>query len=214
LARGNVDFIRWELNELLQLFRINLDPNCADYRKLALAVMRAEVRALEDVLARNRGEPVESPKLTEPAVNSAPSSGCGLRAAYEGWLKTQPRKESTRREFARGIDRFIELHGDLDVVQINKRHVREFRDAAQLVPTGRSGKLLKATLPQLVEYSRAHPDVSRIKAATVNKWLNCLGAVLSWSRKNGLIPDELQWSNPVSGMRLAEVIFPRKNGQG
>jgi hypothetical protein len=205
LARGNVDFIRWELNELLQLFRINLDPNCLDYRKLALAVMKAFVRALEDVLARNRGEPIESPKLTEPALNGASQSACGLRAAYEGWLKTQARKKSTRMEFARGIDRFIELHGDLDVTQINRRHVREFRDAAQLVPTGRSGKLLKATLPQLVEYSRAHPDVPRIKAATVNKWLNCLGAVLSWSRKNGLIPDEVQWSNPVSGAAAAEV---------
>jgi len=63
---------------------------------------------------------------------------------------------------------------------------------------------LKATLPQLVEYSRAHPNAPRIKAATVNKWLNCLGAVLNWSRKNGLIPDEVQWSDPVSGMRLSE----------
>jgi integrase len=204
LARGNVEFIRYELNEILQLFRINLDQNCVDYRRLALAVMRAEVRALEDIAARSRGEPIESPKLLEPGPMSAPASGCSLRAAYEGWLKTQARKKSTQMEFARGIDRFIELHGDLDVTQINRRHVREFRDAAQLVPTGRSGKLLKATLPQLVEHSRAHPDAPRIKAATVNKWLNCLGAVLNWSRKNGLIPDDVPWSDPVSGMRLTE----------
>ena len=164
--------------------------------------MRAWARALEDVLARHRGEPIETPKLLEPDTD-APLSGCGLRAAYEGWVKVEPRKKSTRLEFARGIDRFIELH-DLDVAQINRRHVREFRDAAQLVPSGRSGPLLKATLPKLVEYSRAHPDVPRIKAATVNKWLNCLGAVLNWSRKNGLIPDEVHWSDPVSGMRLTE----------
>jgi len=49
LARGNINFIRYELNELLQLFRINLDPNCQDYRKVAIAVIKAEVRALEDV---------------------------------------------------------------------------------------------------------------------------------------------------------------------
>jgi len=206
LARGNVEFIRDELNELLQVFRINLDPNCPDYRKLALAVTRSFVRALEDVLARNRGATIESPKLVEPSGNSLPlsSSGSRLRAAYDAWVRTEPRKKSTELEFARGIDRFVELHGDLDVVQINRGHVREFRDAAQLVPTGRSGKLLKATLPQLVDYSRAHPEVPRIKAATVNKWLNCLGAVLNWSRKNGLIPDEVQWSDPVSGMRLTE----------
>jgi integrase len=206
LARGNVDFIRYELNELLQVFRINLDPNCPDYRKLALAVMRAEVRALEDILARQRGEPIESPKLIEPRSGiNAPSSGWGLRAAYEGWLKVERRKKGTLAEFARAIDRFIELHGDVEVAKITRRHVREFRDAAQLVPAGRSGKLLKATLPQLVEYSRAHPEAPRIKAATVNKWLNCLGAVLNWSRKNGIIPDEMPWSDPVSGMRLAET---------
>jgi hypothetical protein len=28
--------------------------------------MRAEVRALEDIRARHRGEPIESPKLLEP----------------------------------------------------------------------------------------------------------------------------------------------------
>jgi len=68
LARGNVEFIRYELNEILQLFRINLDQNCVDYRRLALAVMRAEVRALEDIASRSRGEPIESPKLVEPGA--------------------------------------------------------------------------------------------------------------------------------------------------
>jgi integrase len=204
LARGNVDFIRYELNELLQVFRINLDPNCPDYRKLALAVMRAEVRALEDILARHRGDPIETPKLPEPDGVSAPSSGCGLRAAYEGWLKVTPRKKGTSMEFERGIERFIELHGDLEVAQINRGHVRQFRDAALLVPAKRSGKLLQAPLPELVEYSRAHPEVPRLKASTINKWLNCLGAVLNWARKNGIIPDEMPWSDPVSGMRLPE----------
>jgi hypothetical protein len=119
LARGNVDFIRYELNELLQVFRINLDPNCPDYGKLALAVMRAEVRALEDILARHRGDPIETPKLPEPGGVSAPSSGCGLRAAYEGWLKVERRKKGTLAEFARAIDRF-ELHGDVEVAKINR----------------------------------------------------------------------------------------------
>jgi hypothetical protein len=82
-----VNFIRYELNELLKLFRINLDHDCADYRKLALAVIKAEVRALEDVRARNRGEPIESPKLVEPG-EKAPVSSCSLRTAYEGWEKS------------------------------------------------------------------------------------------------------------------------------
>ena len=98
-------------------------------------------------------KPIDSPKLIEPS-SKVPVSSCSLRAAYEGWDKMEQRPTSTRMEFSRGIDRFIELHGDLDVGQINKRHVREFREAAQLVPKHRPGKLRKARLPELVEWSR------------------------------------------------------------
>ena len=90
------------------------------------------------------------------------------------------------------------------MVQINKRHVREFREAAQLVPKLRAGKLRKARLPELAEFSREHPGTPRIGAATINKWLTCLQGVLNWARKNGVIPDEVHWSDPVSGMRLTE----------
>ena len=41
-----------------------------------------------------------------------------------------------------------------------------------------------------------------IGAATINKWLTCLQGVLNWARKNGVIPDEVVWADPVSGMRL------------
>jgi hypothetical protein len=167
LARGNVNFIRDELNMLLPVFGINLDPACADYRKLALAVIKAFVRALEDVGARHRGEAVDSPKLIEPTGKARPSS-CSLRAAYEGWDKMEQRPVSTQMEFSRGIDRFIELHGDLDVAQINRRHVREFREAAQLVPKHRPGKLRKAHLPELAEWSREHPGTVCIAASPLS----------------------------------------------
>jgi hypothetical protein len=209
LARGNVEFIRYELNEVLQLLRINLDQACPDYRKLAVAVMRAEVRALEDIAARSRGEPIESPKLPEPN-GKAPISSCSLRAAYDGWEKMEPRKRGTQLEFAKGIDRFIELHGNLDVVKINRKHVREFRDAAQLVPKHRAGKLKDATLPELVSWTRSHPGTVCIVAATINKWLSSLGAVLNWARKSGLIPDDVAWSDPVAGMRLPEARSQRQ----
>jgi integrase len=210
LARGNVNFIRYELNALLQIFRINLDPECPDYRKVALAVIKAFVRAMEAVGARNRGEVIDSPKLMEPCSEAPVSGGCSLRGAYEGWERMEPRKRSTLLEFSKGIYRFIELHGDLDVVQINKRHIREFREAAQLVPKLRAGKLKKARLPELAEFTREHPYTPCIGAATVNKWLTCLQGVLNWARKNGVIPEEVLWADPVKGMRLKEPRSKRR----
>ena len=32
LARGDYSFLRWEIDELLKVFRINLDPKSASYR--------------------------------------------------------------------------------------------------------------------------------------------------------------------------------------
>src|SRR5262249_37634295 len=98
LARGDISHIRWELNELLKVFRINLDPNCADYRKLALAVIKAEVRALKAIRARNKGEPVDTPKLLEPSYETV--HGEGLDAAYQGWLKAKKRSASAASEVA------------------------------------------------------------------------------------------------------------------
>jgi hypothetical protein len=120
------------------------------------------------------------------------------------------RKRGTQLEFSKGIDRFIELHGNIDVVQINRTHVREFRNAAQLVPRHRAGKLKDASLPELVAWSEEHPGTVCIVAATVNKWLSCLGAVLNWARKNGLIPDDVVWADPVAGMRLPEARSQRQ----
>jgi hypothetical protein len=76
LARGNVNFIRYELNELLQLFRINLDPACNNYRKVALAVIKAEVRALEDEARSGRlsGEGSDFP-AGELSLLASPRAG-------------------------------------------------------------------------------------------------------------------------------------------
>jgi integrase len=164
---------------------------------------------LEDVGARHRGEAIDSPKLIEPSTNAS-VSGCSLRAAYESWEKMEPRKGATRLEFSKGIERFIELHGNLDVVQINRKHVREFRDAAQFVPRHRAGSLKDASLPELVAWSQKHPSTVFIVASTINKWLSCLGAVLNLARKNGLIPDDIVWSDPVAGMRLPEARSQRQ----
>jgi len=210
LARGDIGFIRYELDALLPVFRINLDPNCPDYRKLALAVIKAEVRALKDIAARNRGEPIDTPKLLEPSFSHAPLRGEGLDAAYDAWLKAKKRSVSAVREFAHAIARFKEFHGDLAITQITRRHVREFREALQLIPKRRAGKLREAQLPELVEWTHKHPAAECISPATVNKLLGGVQAVLVWARDNGMIPDEMPWADPFSNMRLEE---PRSTRQ-
>jgi integrase len=91
--------------------------------------------------------------------NGTTGEGESLRAAYVGWKKSRSPSPTTLREFTYAIDRFIELHGDMPVEKITRKHVREFREALQELPVRRAGKLQRATLPELVEWSNEpEPD--------------------------------------------------------
>jgi integrase len=204
LARGDVSFIRYELNALLEVFQINLDPSSPSYRKLARAVTEAQVKACKAVLARHKGEPVATPPLLQPSDESAVTSGT-LRDALLGWQKERNPSPGVMAEYERAIRLFGELHGDLPVVHIKRTHARSFREALQDVPRQRAASLGNAALPDLAEWGRQHPSAQKISAPTVNKLLGGVQTICLWaSKKGGLVPDEIPWADPFARMRLPE----------
>ena len=203
LARGDIAFVVEELEALLSDFQIRLDRKSTGFRELGHAVLKAHVRALRAIERRNAGEPIDTPDA--PTITTtAPSSGDTLRAAFEGWKKHREPASSTLAEYERAIRLFIERHGDLPVASIKRRHAREFRDALQDMPRHRTGELLKATLPELAEWGRAHPEAPRLSKGTINKLIGGVQAVAVWARDQGVIPDEIQWADPFAKMRLEE----------
>jgi hypothetical protein len=195
--------MQWEIYELLKVFRINLDQNSSAYRELGIEVLKRFVQSLQAVERRQKGEVVETPEFVEPRETVSPSSG-SLRAAYEGWKKSRSPSPTSLREFTYAIDRFVELHGDMPVVKITRRHVLQLREALQEIPVRRTGKLRNAALPELVEWSKQHPKAPKVSNATVNKLLGGVQAVALWARDNGLIPDDVPWADPFANMRLQE----------
>lgn len=209
LARGNVAFVEDELDELMAVFRINLDAASEAYRKLGGAVLRRFVQHLEAIAKRNAGEVVETPSIVEPPISapqrSASSSGKDtLSTAYEGWKKAQNPTSATDREWSNAKQRFIELHGDMRVEDIRRSHVRAFREALQMIPTNRSGALRTARLPELVKWTEAHPGGKCLKPASVNKMLGGVQAMVVWAYDNGFIPDDRVWADPFARMRVDE----------
>jgi hypothetical protein len=139
LARGDISVISETMAELLDRSQLNLDPNCADYRRLGLAVLRADVRALEALERRSKGEPVDTPTIAhqEPAPATAllpltarTSRGAQtaptLRTAFEGWKKEGTRSSSTAVGYEHALDLFEQLHGDIPVAEIRKQHALQF----------------------------------------------------------------------------------------
>lgn len=203
LTRGDLNHVSDEVADLLDAFQINLDKKSAAYRRLGMAVLREHVRALRAVERRNKGEPVETPKIAEPSAAGEHASG-GLRDAFAGWKRQKKRSPNTLREYEKAIERFAELHGDLPVAKIGRRHVREFREALQEVPLIRTGELRNAALPELQRWGKQNPHASKLSAGTINKMLGGCQAVAVWARDNGLVPEDMPWSDPFARMRLEE----------
>jgi integrase len=202
LAMGDINAMQGELTMLLDEFQIDLDRKSASYRELGTKVLRTYVRFLEAIDKRNAGEVIETPKFAL-ASSSSPASGT-LREALEGWKKERTRPEGTVSEYTRAIEMFIHLHGNVSVAEIKKRHALEFREALQLVPKTRSGDLLKAGLPELSQWGREHPSAQRVSSGTVNKQLGAVQAIAAWTYRNGLVADDVSWSDPFRDMRLEE----------
>jgi hypothetical protein len=209
LSRGDISMVSEAMAELLDRGHLNLDPNCAAYRKLGLAVLRADVRALEALERRSKGEPIDTPPIAqqEPIVSIAArgtnAAQGTLRTALEGWKKERERSSSTVAEYERALHLFEQLNGDIPVASITKRHALKFREALQDIPRVRPKELAEMTLPQFVEWRRDHPEVARLTPGTVNKLLGGVQAIAKWANKNGLVPDDVRWSDPFAEMKLA-----------
>jgi hypothetical protein len=55
----------------------------------------------------------------------------------------------------------VQLHGNMLVAAIRKKHALEYRQALQDVPRLREGKLLRVTLPVQAAWGREHPEEPR-----------------------------------------------------
>jgi integrase len=204
LALGDISAVHDQVADALGTFGINLDPKSPSYPALGAAVLRAYVRALEAIENRNAGYPVDTPVIPRAPLSAPVSGGSTLRNAFEGWNKTRARPADTVTEYKRAVEMFVQLHGNMAVSEIKRRHALEFREAIQLVPSSRTGKLRKATLPELSAWGREHPEVPKVSAGTINKQLGAMQAVGLWAHDNGLIPDGVTWSDPFKRLRVEE----------
>jgi integrase len=203
LARGNIAHVEHQIERVLEAFQMRLEPTSDAYGQLGAEVLRQHVLALRAIKSRTNGEPIATPRLPEVGAVSV-VGGETLRAAFAGWGKERDPSPRTRTEFERAIRLFIEMHGDLPIVQLRRKHALTFREALQDMPQKRKGNLLSAPLPELAQWGRERPEVRKLSATTVNKLLGGLQAVGLWARNRGLISEDMPWSDPFANMRLPE----------
>lgn len=202
-AMGDISAVQDHVLEAMSAFNIELDEHSAAYIKLSTACLHSYLRGLEAIEKRDAGITVETPVVAAPGA-AAVADGGTLLDAVEGWKRHRARPKRTVDEFSRSVDMFIQLHGNMSVAAIRKKHALDYRKALQDVPRFRQGALLRATLPAQAEWGREHPEEPRITAATINKQLGGVQSICVWANDNGLVPEDVRWVDPFSKLRLPE----------
>jgi integrase len=203
-ASGDVSFAEQHAKNALASFGITLNQSGTAYQNLCIESAKAFLKALDDIGLRYAGVVIETPRLPDSKALGGHGEGETLRDALDGWKRHRARPKRTVDEFSRSVEMFVQLHGNLPVVSVRKKHALEFRKALQDVPRHRTGDLLRATLPGQAAWGREHPEAPRITAATINKQLGGVQSICIWANENGLVPDDIQWTDPFSKLRLPE----------
>lgn len=209
LAKGD----RGAAEELVRVVErtegLNVERGSISHGILSMALLRAAIEAMEITEARNRGEWVK-PSLAAPnaAITSAPTDDSApLSEIFEGWTRERKPPKKLASESTKAVRRFTELHGDLPVAAITRRHVSKFKDALLSLPARPSKALRALPVPELLKRMEGDSDVERLSPASVKKDLGVIHTLLACAIANGHRSD-----NPATGVkvRVAKNAGPRR----
>lgn len=204
LARGDISVVEDEVDDLLEVNGLSLKTGSEPYRKVAVAVLKASVRAAEMRERRQRGEVVETP--TEPAplslISATPDPGSDGIAVSTLWKLYRDERQlptKTASDFGTYLRRFVEVNGDLAASAVTRAHVRAFKDAMLKLPARPKVRHKGLTVPQIIEDLIDQPDVKRLSVRTVNdKALGAVSAVFGYAVENGYRDD-----NPATRVKAS-----------
>lgn len=139
LARGDTRTTEFEMEDFLEWrFGVKLQPNTEAYRKTAYAFLKANVRATEMMLARHRGEVVdtpkalpESPRATQLGASTAPLLSKVITYFLENYRdKTRP----MYRKHQSVLPVFLDCLGDRPVDQLKQMDIEDFAKVISRLP--------------------------------------------------------------------------------
>ena len=189
-----------EVNARLAENGLELPEGHPDRRVLALALLRAKVRSLEAVQAREVGAASETPP--RPAVRAAPAMPIPTAPPLrERWIKDVRPSPKQADDNGNYVQYFIDLHGDQPVDQIAAPMVVAFLDLLQRCPRNVPHALRRARLQDRVAWGENAEDLQKPRLArqTVNsKGLGSISAAMTQAVKHGYIT-----VNPCAGLALA-----------
>ena len=133
VARGHFDVpLRERADDWLRGHGYDLAQDSDDYRRFAFAFAKAQLRVNQQVRARGRGEPIDTPPMPPEGARGATS----MEDLRDYWKKQKTPRPKTCIEADSILRRFAKANGTVSPGKVTRRHIVAFRDA--LVGQGRA----------------------------------------------------------------------------
>jgi integrase len=177
-----------------------VDPQSADFRRLALAMLAGRIDATEKALQRQSGHLVTTPPL--PSVTPSgglPDSPKTIRDAVREYTASEGASPATALAYGTAANYFVSLHGDLAIGSVTKPQAAAFKAALQSAPARLSQQDRARPLRDVIAAYADRPDVPRIHARTVNQHVSALERVWDWAVAHGHARGD---KNPFAGLRI------------
>lgn len=121
-----------------------------------------------------------------------------LSAMFKKYADGSDIGESARNDFGVGVRRFIELHGDLDVAEINRRHIEDYRDMLRQMPSRPPNIIRELSINEQVTWATGL-DVKTLGQAAINKNIGGVKLTLQYAFDETSDIENRDWRNPCDG---------------
>ncbi len=125
LARGDTSIVDGEMDELLLVHGLKLAPGSEAWRKVAVALLKATVQAMELLKERQQGRVVETPPAPGiiPVAADLDEDDLTVSALWKKYAAERKLPEKTVSDFGTYVRRFSEVNGYVLVSKVTKAHV-------------------------------------------------------------------------------------------
>lgn len=153
----------------------------------------------KDVIGDSTDEKIHLPrfaKVVERTKSSSPRRR--LSEMFRKYVAESDIGGSAEHDFGLGVRRFIELHGDIDVNAVSRRHVEDFRDVLRGMPSRPPNDIRKLPMVDQVLWAEKC-NAKRFSQATINKNIGGVKVTLSFAFDETSEIENRDWRNPCDG---------------
>lgn len=187
-----------QVDQELERSGLAILPGHPDRKALALTILRARVKAYEDLVARRRGTPIPTPVQPQVTLPSPSVDGPTLTELAERFLREVDLPAKTKQLYRRYLLMFAEFMGDRAAKLVTSHDMIAFRNLLLRLPTIVPKAMAGASPQAIAEWADQTPGTPRLSPQTVkNRGLGAVSSMFAWA-VDGMILEV----NPRLGVRV------------